>query len=99
NLTVRYDAYNLPTTIQRGSIAQAFNYGPDLQRYRQDSSGTETLYIDKLYERKDSKEGLCRRTKLRNLLHRSTVTVIGHSFSSGRAVYTASISRITSSLL
>ena len=56
NLTVRYDAYNLPTTIQRGSSAQVFNYGPDLQRYRQDSSGTETLYIDKLYERKDTKE-------------------------------------------
>jgi len=69
-LTVRYDAYNLPTTIQRGSSAQVFNYGPDLQRYRQDSSGTETLYIDKLYERKNSKEGLCRRTKLRHLLHR-----------------------------
>jgi len=47
-LTVRYDAYNLPTSIQRGINTQVFNYGPDLQRYRQDSSGTETLYIDKL---------------------------------------------------
>ena len=56
NLTVQYDAYNLPTRIQRGITTQTFHYGPDLQRYRQVSSGAETLYIDKLYERKGNKE-------------------------------------------
>ena len=56
NLTVQYDAFNLPTHIQRGSITQTFHYGPDLQRYRQVSSGAETLYIDKLYERKGTIE-------------------------------------------
>jgi len=56
NLTMQYDAFNLPTHIQRGNITQTFHYGPDLQRYRQDSSGAETLYIDKLYERKGTIE-------------------------------------------
>ena len=56
NLTVQYDAFNLPTNIQRDFITQTFHYGPDLQRYRQDSSGAETLYIDKLYERKGNIE-------------------------------------------
>jgi len=57
NLTVSYDAFNLPTAIQRGFITQNFNYGPDLQRYRQVMGpNTETLYIDKLYERKGNKE-------------------------------------------
>ncbi len=54
--TIDYNAFNKPTVIRRPNVlgmAQSteFDYGADLMRYRKvTQAGTETLYINKLYE-------------------------------------------------
>ncbi|GAB3280291.1 RHS repeat-associated core domain-containing protein [Parahaliea aestuarii] len=55
--TIDYNAFNKPTEIRRPNVlgvtqSTAIDYGADLMRYRKvTKDGTETLYIDKLYER------------------------------------------------
>lgn len=53
-MDIDYDIYNKPVSIQRNGIDLQFEYGSNQQRYSQIrvDLGIETVYIDKLYERR-----------------------------------------------
>lgn len=51
NRTLTWSVDNLPTDIQGAGGSSSFAYGPDHQRYLQtQANGTDTTYIDGLYE-------------------------------------------------